>query len=53
MELSDKWYIVEMKLKCIKMLSFLENDEIYTKKDAAKEIREIIKLLDEMEEELC
>ncbi|MBU9721328.1 MULTISPECIES: hypothetical protein [Bacillaceae] len=53
MNLYDKWDIVEVKLKCIRLLSFLEYDEIYTKKHAAKELREIITMLDEMDEELC
>ncbi|MDE5412720.1 hypothetical protein [Alkalihalobacterium chitinilyticum] len=51
--ISDKWGIVEVKLKCIRLLSFLEYDEIYTKEHAANEMRKIIELLDEMDEELC
>ncbi|WP_456273667.1 hypothetical protein [Bacillus sp. AK031] len=52
MELYEKWDIVEVKLKCLKLLSFLEYDEVYTKKHATKELRTIIHLLDIMDQEL-
>jgi hypothetical protein len=52
MRIYYKSEIVAVKLKCLRLLGFLEYDEIYTKKHAAKEMRKIIKLLDEMEEEL-
>ena len=53
MRLYNKWEIVEVKLECIKLLCFLEHDEIYSKKHAAKEMRKIINLLDEMDRSLC
>lgn len=46
----DKWCICELKVKCLRLITFLETDDVYTKKSAAKELRVMLKMLDQFED---
>jgi hypothetical protein len=48
-DIIEKLYVVELKYKCIKLLYNLEEDEVYSKKHAAKELRTMITLLEHMD----
>ncbi len=52
MHILDKHSIVEIKLAALNILNCLVFDDIYTKKNAAVELREVIHQLDKLDKTL-
>ncbi|CAG9622781.1 hypothetical protein [Sutcliffiella rhizosphaerae] len=52
MNVSDKYTIVELKLKVLYIVDYLIHDELYTKEHAAKGLKKLVDYLDEMNQSL-
>ncbi|MBM7620175.1 hypothetical protein JOC95_002028 [Bacillus tianshenii] len=52
MHILDKHSIVELKLASLNILNSLVFDDIYTKENAAVELREVINYLDRLDQTL-